>query len=200
MHLFKKTKFSSLSDAIQNPKNCKNLSLSFIDCNLKDEGDIFSKFINLKVLEIQADPTIYDLDDFELPKEIVSLKKLKKISLLNLPFKTFPEWITNIKSLKYLMIRGNEIDSIPDSICQLDNLKILRVESCRLNKLPITLNQMQNLRILGLSDTDLTDLSSELFPNNLKEINLSGRQKYELHELEKLKSAIKKTKIYPKVG
>jgi len=194
MHFFKKTKFSSLSDAIQNPKNCKKLSLLFIKHNLKDKGAIFSQFINLKVLEIQADPTIYNLDDFELPKEIASLKKLKKISLLNLPFKTFPEWITTIKSLKYLMIRGNEIDSIPDSIGQLDNLKTLRVENCRLNKLPSTLNKMQNLRILGLSDTDLTDLSSDLFPNNLTEINLSGRQKYELHELEKLKSN-KKTKI-----
>lgn len=74
------------------------------------------------------------------------------------------------------MIRGNEIDSIPDSICQLDNLKTLRVENCKLNKLPATLNQMQNLRILGLSDTELTDLNPNLFPNNLKEINLSGRQ------------------------
>lgn len=195
MHLFKKTKFLSLSDAIQNPKNCKKLSLIFIDRNLKDEGVIFSKFINLKVLEIQADPKIYDLNDFELPEEISSLKKLKKISLLNLPFKVFPEWITHIKSLKYLMIRGNEIDSIPDSICQLDNLKTLRVENCKLNKLPATLNQMQNLRILGLSDTELTDLNPNLFPNNLKEINLSGRQKYELHELEKLKSEMKKTRI-----
>jgi len=98
------------------------------------------------------------------------------------------------------MIRGNDIESIPDSICQLDNLKTLRIENCRLAKLPITLNQMQNLKILGLSDTDLTNLSSELFPNNLKETNLSSRQKYGIHELEKLKSAMKKTKIYPKVG
>lgn len=200
MHLFKKTKFSSLSDAILNPKNCKELTLQFIKYNLKDKGAIFSQFTNLRTLEIQADPAIYDLDDFELPKEIASLKKIKKISLLNLPFKTFPEWITNIKSLKHLMIRGNDIELIPDTISQLDKLKTLRIENCRLNKLPTTLNQMQNLRILGLSDTDLTYLSSELFPNNLKEINLSGRQKYGIHELEKLKRAMKKTKIYPKVG
>ncbi|KUJ50729.1 leucine-rich repeat domain-containing protein [Chryseobacterium sp. JAH] len=195
MYLFKKTKFSLLNDAIQNPKNCKKLSLIFIKHNLKHEGAIFSKLVNLKVLEIQADPIIYDLDDFELPEEIANLKKLKKISLLNLPFQTFPQWTTNIKSLKYLMIRGNKISSIPDSICQLHNLKTLRIENCKLNKLPTTLSQMQNLRILGLSDTDLIDLSPELFPNNLKEINLSGRQKYELHELENLKNTMKKTKI-----
>lgn len=195
MHFLKKTTFSSLSDAIQNPKNCEKLNLKFIEYNLKDKGSIFSQFINLKVLEIQVHPLSYNMDDFELPEEIAKLKKLKKISLLNLPFKAFPEWITHIKSLKYLMIRGNEINSIPDSICQLDNLKTLRVENCKLNKLPATLNQMQNLRILGLSDTELTDLNPNLFPSNLKEINLSGRQKYELHELEKLKNAMKKTRI-----
>lgn len=174
MYFFKKTKFSSLSEAIQNPENCKKLSLLFIEYNLKDKGAIFSQFINLKVLEIQADPSIYDLDDFELPKEIAGLKKLKTIWLLNLPFKTFPEWITGIKSLKYLMIRGNDIDTIPDSICELDNLKTLRIENCNLNKLPATLKKMQNLRNLGLCDTKLTDLSPNLFPKNLKEINLSG--------------------------
>ncbi|GAA5096467.1 hypothetical protein GCM10023210_30270 [Chryseobacterium ginsengisoli] len=195
MFLLKKTKFSSLNDAIQNPKNCKKLSLLFIEYNLKDKGAIFSQFINLKTLEIQADPSIYNLDDFELPKEIASLKKLKKIWLLNLPFRTFPEWLTQIKSLKYLMVRGNEIDSIPDSICQLNNLKTLRIENCRLDKLPTTLNQMQNLRSLGLSDTGLKDLNPNLFPKNLKEINLSGRQKYKRHDLEKLKSAMKKTRI-----
>lgn len=195
MYFFKKTKFSSLSDAIQNPKNCKKLSLRFIEYNLKDKGVVFSQFINLKTLKIQADPVIFNLTDFELPKEIAGLRKLKKIELLNLPFKTFPEWITGIKSLKYLMIRGNDIDSIPNSISQLDNLKTLRVENCRLNKLPATLNQMQNLRILGLSDTDLTDLSPHLFPEKLKEISLSGRQKYERYELEILKNAMKRTKI-----
>ncbi|WP_415328827.1 leucine-rich repeat domain-containing protein [Chryseobacterium sp. MMS23-Vi53] len=195
MYFFKKTKFSSLNEAIQNPKNCKKLSLRFIEYNLKDKGAIFSQFINLNVLEIQADPSIYDLDDFELPKEIAGLKKLNKIWLLNLPFKTFPEWITNIKSLKYLMIRGNDIDSIPDSICQLDNLKTLRVENCKLNKLPSTLNQMQSLKSLGLSDTDLTDLNPNLFPKNLEELNLSGSRKFEDDDLENLKKAMRRTKI-----
>lgn len=195
MHLFKKTKFSSLSDAILNPKNCKKLTLQFIKYNLKDKGAVFSQFTNLRTLEIQADPTIYDLDDFELPKEIASLKKLKKISLLNLPFKTFPEWITNIKSLKYLMIRGNDIELIPDTISQLDKLKTLRIENCRLNELPKTLNQMLNLRHLGLSDTKLTYLNPDLFPKNLKEINLSGSRRYKDDDLENLKKAMKRIKI-----
>ncbi|AZA52029.1 leucine-rich repeat domain-containing protein [Chryseobacterium sp. G0201] len=195
MRFFKKTKFLALSDAIQNPKDCKKLSLIFIEYNLKDKGAIFSHFINLRTLEIQADPSIYNLDDFELPEEIASLKKLKKISLLNLPFKTFPEWLTQIKSLKYLMVRGNDIDSIPDSICQLENLKTLRIENCKLNKLPSTLNQMQNLRSLGLCSTELTDLNPDLFPKNLKEISLSGSRKFDDDDLESLKKAMRRTKI-----
>ncbi|KQT23905.1 hypothetical protein ASG22_07720 [Chryseobacterium sp. Leaf405] len=195
MRLFKKTKFSSLNDAIQYPKDCKKLSLIFIEYNLKDKGNIFSQFINLKVLEIQAHPSIYNLDDFELPEEIAGLKKLKKIWLLNLPFKTFPEWIVSMKSLKYLMIRGNDIDTIPDSICELDNLKTLRIENCNLNKLPSTLNKMQNLISLGLSDTKLTDLHPNLFPNNLKEINLAGTRRFKDDDLEHLKKVMRRTKI-----
>jgi Leucine-rich repeat (LRR) protein len=194
MFFLKKTKFSSLSDAIQNPKNCKKLSLIFIEHNLKDKGAIFSQFINLRTLEIQAHPSIYNLDDFELPEEIAGLKKLKKISLLNLPFKTFPEWLTQIKSLKYLMVRGNDIDSIPDTIVQLNNLKTLRIENCELKKLPKTLNQMSSLRFLGLCSTKLIDLNPDLFPNNLKEISLSG-SKFDDDDLENLKKAMKRTKI-----
>jgi Leucine-rich repeat (LRR) protein len=195
MLFFKKTKFSSLSDAIQNPKNCKRLHLQFIEYNLKDKGAIFSQFINLRTLEIQAHPSIYNLDDFELPEEIANLKKLKKIGLLNLPFKTFPEWLTQIKSLKYLMVRGNDIDSIPDTIVQLDKLKTLRIENCELNKLPKTLNQMLNLRFLGLCSTKLTDLNPNLFPKNLKEINLSGPRRFKDDDFENLKKAMKRTKI-----
>lgn len=196
MLFFKKTKFLSLSEAMQNPKNCKKLSLLFIEYNLKDKGAIFSQFINLRTLEIQAHPFIYNLDDFELPKEIAELKKLKKISLLNLPLKVFPEWLTRIKSLQYLMIRGNDIDTVPETISQLDQLKTLRIENCELNKLPKTLNQMLNLKYLGLSETKLTDLNPDLFPKNLKEINLSGSRRYKDDDFENLKRALKKSKIY----
>ncbi len=194
MLFFKKTQFLSLNDAIQNPKNCKKLRLLLIECNLKDKGAIFSQFTNLRILEIQADPSIYNLDDFELPKEIAELKKLKKIWLLNLPFKTFPEWLTQIKSLQYLMIRGNNIDTIPDTISQLEKLKTLRIENCKLNKLPKTLKQMSNLRHLGLSDTKLTNLDPDLFPKNLNEINLSGSRRYKDEDLANLKKVMRKTK------
>lgn len=195
MYSFRKNKFSSLSKALENPKNCEELKLQFIEYNLKNKSAIFSQFVNLRTLEIQADPSIYNLDDFELPKEIAELKKLKKISLLNLPLKVFPEWLTGIKSLQYLMIRGNDIDTIPETISKLDKLKTLRIENCELNKLPKTLNQMSNLRHLGLSDTKLTDLDPDLFPKNLKEINLSGSRRYKDDDFENLKRIMKRTKI-----
>ncbi|MCV2484920.1 hypothetical protein OD917_08305 [Flavobacterium sp. SH_e] len=197
MYFFRKTKFSSLAEASKKPKNCIKLSLHFYDQNLKDKGEIFSKFVNLEVLEMQADPSIYYLDDFEIPSEIRNLKKLKKISVLNFPLKFFPEWIFEIKSLQYLMLRGTDITEIPDSIYRLEKLKTLRVENCKLNRIPKTLNQMKNLKILGLSDTVLTDFSISLFPQNLKEINFSGTGVYKKEDLEHLKAKMPRTRIYP---
>ncbi|MFC0780745.1 leucine-rich repeat domain-containing protein [Flavobacterium sp. HJSW_4] len=197
MNIFRKTKFSSLIEASKNPKNCKKLTLRFYDENLKNKGEIFSEFINLEVLEMQADPSIYHLDDFEFPAEIGNLKKLKKVWFLNFPLKTFPEWISKLKSLQYLMVRGNDIEIIPDSISQLEKLKTLRIENCPLSKIPKTLHQMQNLQVLGLSDTKLTDLNPNLFPKHLKEINFSGTGIYNKEDLEYLKTKMAKTKIYP---
>jgi Leucine-rich repeat (LRR) protein len=197
MILFKKSKFSSLIEASKNPENCIELQLLSYDQNLKYQGEIFSKFVNLKVLKIQADTSIYYLDDFELPNEIAGLKKLKKISVLNCPIQVFPEWITNIKSLEFLMLRGTDLVSIPDSIFQLTKLKTLRIENCSLNKLPSTLYQLQNLKTLGLTDTKLTNLDWNLFPSNLKEINFSGTGIYKREDLINLKNKIKKTRILP---
>ncbi|KFF02896.1 leucine-rich repeat domain-containing protein [Flavobacterium reichenbachii] len=197
MNLFRKTEFSSLTEASKSPKNCRKLILTFYDQNLKDQGEIFSKFINLEVLEMQADPSIYYLDDFEFPAEIGRLKKIKKISFLNFPLKIIPEWIFDLESLEYLTIRGNDIETIPDSISRLEKLKTLRIENCPLNKIPNTLNQMKSLQILGFSDTKITDLSWNLFPCNLKEINFSGSGKYQKEDLEYLKTKMVNTIIYP---
>lgn len=197
MYIFRKTKFSSLEKALKRPKNCKKLTLICYDQNLKDKGEIFSQFVNLEILELQADPSIYYLDDFEIPAEIGNLKKLKKISVLNFPVKTFPEWILEIKSLQYLMLRGTDITEIPDSIFRLEKLKTLRIENCKLSKTPKTLSQMKNLKILGLSDTVLTDFSPSLFPPNLKEISFSGAGIYKKEDLEYLKAKMPRTRIYP---
>ncbi|MFD2943014.1 leucine-rich repeat domain-containing protein [Flavobacterium notoginsengisoli] len=186
-----------MDEALKNPENCKKLSLMSYNQNLKDKGEIFSKFINLEILEIQAETSIYYLDDFELPAVIGNLKKLKKISVLNFPLKTFPEWIFEIESLQYLMLRGTDITEIPDLISRLKKLKTLRIENCPLNKIPRTLSLLKNLKILGLSDTRLTNLTWNLFPSNLKEINFCGTGIYKKEDLEYLKTKLPKTKIFP---
>jgi len=197
MNIFRKTKFTSLIEASIKPESCKKLSLIFYDYSLKDKGEIFSQFINLEVLEIQTSVSTYYLNDFELPAEIGNLKKLKKISVLNFPLKTFPEWIFNIESLEYLMLRGNDIVTIPESISRLEKLKTLKIESCPLSKIPKTLNQLKNLKFLGLCDTRLTDLNYNLFPYNLKEIYFNGTGIYKDEDLELLKTKMPKTRIYP---
>ena len=56
---------------------------------------------------------------------------------------------------------------------------------------------MKGLEILGLAETKLKDLSWNLFPCNLKEINFGGTGKYKKEDLKYLKMKMTKTKIYP---
>lgn len=172
MKLFTKTKFESLSEAIERPNNCTTLTLLFIKDNLKDSGHSFIQLKNLKKLSIQGDPSIYYDYGFKLPKEIGQLKKLHTLSLLNLPITTFPDWILNLENLRYLMVRGTDINILPGSISRLNFLQTLRIENCPLKVLPEELNQLVNLKTLGLCDTDIEEIDSRTVPLSWK-INLA---------------------------
>jgi hypothetical protein len=198
MRLFRQHKFSDLKSALIHSEDCEILNLMFIDFNPKDLGFDFLRLKNLKELYIQAHPSIYELQDFDLPIEIGQLSNLKVLSLLNLPLKTFPIWATKLHKLEYLMVRGTDLTTIPSSVSELKNLKTLRIENCPLNKLPIALRQMDKLRHLGFCDTRLTYLGEELFPTNLKTLDFSGTSCYDIRDLEKLSTIMTKTKILPK--
>lgn len=198
MMFFKRKKFSALIPAVEHADSCEKLELLFIDHNLKEHGPDFLKLKNLKQLSIQAHPAIYDMPDFALPAEIGRLKKLTSLSILNLPLKHYPDWISTLTELEYLMLRGTDITTIPESISRLKKLKILRIENCPLEKLPSALSRMTGLKKLGLCDTRLTDLNAGLFPGNLRELNYSGTGCYDPSDLEKLRMALKKVKVFPR--
>jgi hypothetical protein len=169
-----KSQFDSLNDAIKNPGRCKALKLLFIKKDLGDSGPNLAMLKNLRELFIQADPSIYDNYEFEVPPEIGELTELKKLSLLNVPFKNWPTWVFKLKHLEYLMIRGTEIDSIPCNISRLTELKTLRVENCEVTKLPSELRDLRKLKNLGLSDTKLSSIDKNDLPLGLRKINLAG--------------------------
>lgn len=137
-----KTKFESLDDAVKKPTRCKTLNL-FIKKDFKDSGPSLKKLRNLRKLYIQGDFSIYYDYEFILPQEIGDLKELKKLSLLNLPIKIFPDWVFQLNKLEYLMIRGTDISSIPEKIALLNQLTTLRVENCQLSSLPPEISKLK---------------------------------------------------------
>lgn len=179
MRFTTRTKFDSLIEALSAPTDCRVLNLLFIKENLKHLGQSFKKLENLEELFIQGDISIWSDNEFELPDEIGQLKKIEKLTLLNLPIKDFPHWTLNLKRLKYLMIRGTDINILPSSINQLSELTTLRIENCPLTALPTELKEMKKLKELGLSDTMLTKIDKENLPTSLKKINLAGTQLFD---------------------
>jgi hypothetical protein len=169
-----KSKYDSLDDAVKNPGRCKTLNLLFVKKELGDYGSRLALLTNLRELFIQADPSIYDNYEFTVPPEIGELTELKKLSFLNVPFRTWPTWVFKLRYLEYLMIRGNEINFIPRDISSLTELKTLRVENCELTMLPPELRDLRKLENLGLSDTKLTSIDKGDLPLGLRKINLAG--------------------------
>ena len=169
-----KSKFDSLDDAVKNPGRCKTLNLLFTGKDLGDCGPSLALLKNLRELFIQADPGIYDNYEITVPPEIGELTELKKLSFLNVPFRTWPTWLFKLRHLEYLMIRGTEINFIPRDITSLTELKTLRVENCELTTLPSELRDLRKLENLGLSDTRLSSIDKSVLPLGLRKISLAG--------------------------
>jgi hypothetical protein len=108
-----KSTFNSLEETTRNPGRCKKLNLLFVKMDFADAGPRLLALKNLRELFIQGDHSIFDNDEFTVPPEIGELTKLRRLSLLNVPLRTWPTWILKLRVLEYLMIRGTDIDSIP---------------------------------------------------------------------------------------
>lgn len=196
MTLFQKRKYTDINDAVAHADSCKSLSLMCAE-NLVNRGQDFLQLVHLKELHIQGDQVIYDDYSFELPTELGQLKHLQKLTLLNLPLKSFPTWIMNLSNLSSLMVRGTDVTFIPEEIKSLSKLKTLRVENCNLQILPAGLSEMRQLKYLGLCDTRLKQIKASMFPSHLKTLDFSGTGVYDLDDLQKLRLNLKRTHMRP---
>ncbi|MCV6638838.1 hypothetical protein [Candidatus Albibeggiatoa sp. nov. NOAA] len=89
-----------------------------------------------------------NLDDSKLSAisdNIISLKKLQKLSLI-----------------------GTKIEKIPDSLTQLQNLNYLDLSSTQITQLPAPLLELKNLQRLNLDSNKITQLPKEILNLNLE--------------------------------
>lgn len=157
-------------EALERADKIKSLQLFFPEYDFRNYVNELLKFQKLEVLSIQFDINY----PYKLPNEFGHLKTLKKLHILNYPFKKFPDWVFDLKKLENLMIRGNDIEEIPSSISMLTNLKHLRIENSKLQKAPIELSALTNLLSLSLVDNfDLKTFSKKSINEKLKMLALS---------------------------
>ncbi|WP_151089382.1 leucine-rich repeat domain-containing protein [Hymenobacter baengnokdamensis] len=191
--LYFATNYTDINLVLHKPQKVQRLSVQFWEGDTNSYADDFIRFKNLKELNIQ---TGLNHPSF-LPSQIGELKKLKKLSILNVPFKEFPTWIQNLVELEYLSIRGCELTEIPRFIGRLRNLKELRVENCELDSIPKELSLLDKVKYLSLADTKITYFPLENLPPNIKSLGLGGPIfGYTVDELCRLKKALPHVRIW----
>ncbi|KOS07610.1 hypothetical protein AM493_17360 [Flavobacterium akiainvivens] len=181
--------YDDMERALAVPHRVKKLQLLFPD-NLNAYADDFLKFENLTVLDIHAGLNHVPY----IPEQIASLKKLKKLSVLNLPFTKLPEWVFGMSNLEYLMLRGHEVTVLPSSVGNLQRLKILRIENCEITALPPEIKTLKNLKHLSLVHTWVRDLTLDDLPPNLTVLHIPYGTMTDA-ELDKAKTFIPSLKI-----
>jgi len=171
MNLKRFNLFKKIVDFVASPKERKVLHINRPTFDLEEKRELFTQFINLEELTIIVDAHY----QYELPKEIGQLHKLKKLHVLNFPFTEFPEWIFNLTNLEDLTIRGNSINFIPSGFNQLLKLRDLKIENTDLKSFPTDIQNLKNLKSLSLIDnSNLNEIKPEYLPSNLRTIALNG--------------------------
>ena len=111
----------------------------------------------------------------ELPPEIGTLTKLKKLNLCSNQLRFLPSTVSLLSSLKYLYIRNNKLNSLPPEFFEISSLEILDLSNNELNSLPPKIIQLSSLEILDLSQNKINNLPSEIFKlSSLISLNVSG--------------------------
>ena len=181
-------KANDINNAIRIGERLRVLELRYPKFDLSIYGDEFQKFVNIEELFIQVDVNY----KYKLPQVIGELESLKKLHILNYPFKAFPNWVFKLRNLRNLMFRGNDIQNIPTQISELINLKHLRLENTKLLSISDCLLSLGNLESLSLVDNfELKDISSIKLPSGLKMIALTPST-ITKEQIENLKTKNKK--------
>ncbi|MFW6019632.1 MAG: leucine-rich repeat domain-containing protein [Bacteroidales bacterium] len=144
-HNKKNKKYTTLNNALANPKSAEKLIL-----HGKDIDSLPAKIGTL----INLQHLILDGNNLKtLPNEIGNLEKLKYLSLKFNDLEKLPQSIGNLTQLRELDLSNNKLTQIPESIGDLKNLRYLTIGKNNLHHLPYRLVECRNLRELDIANS-----------------------------------------------
>lgn len=115
--------------------------------------------------EQPEDPTKRDLAGQGLvavPREVLQLRALKTLNLMNNSLASLPMEIGNLTQLEVLGLKSNHLTTLPDSIGNLTKLVALYVTDNQLTSLPASIGRLTKLRKLQASFNSLQSLPAEM--------------------------------------
>ena len=104
----------------------------------------------------------------EIIDNIDNIDIIEELNLSNKKIGYIPKEIVNLKKLKRLICNNNNLKSLPVEIIMLDNLVELKLWKNQLKFLPEQIGTMKSLSILTLSSNSLSSLPSSIV--NLKQL------------------------------
>ncbi|KAL9986027.1 hypothetical protein ACROYT_G000081 [Oculina patagonica] len=113
----------------------------------------------------------------ELPEELLTLSKIKKLYLKRNVLKKLPADIWKLGNLIELYLHSNELRQLPDGIGKLVSLEKLNVCNNFLKNLTPAISQLKSLTSLHLANNQLTRLPKELGNlTNLRNLNVTNNK------------------------
>ena len=114
--------------------------------------------INLSAL---VDLSLSDIDMAKLPPDLLKLKQLRRISIVNCKLLSFPSELRELENLEELTITSAGFSKLPASLKTWEKLNYLSISNCAevriVNGLP------PNLKYLNISGTNLWDIPEAVY-------------------------------------
>jgi uncharacterized protein YwqG len=96
------------------------------------------------------------------PPEILEMKNLETLFLVQNLFEKLPDAITTLKSLKVLNVSRTPLKALPPQIGQLKHLETLIAEACELTSIPDSIGDLPALKHLNLNYNSLATLPESI--------------------------------------
>lgn len=137
-----------------------------------------SNFTGMELLDLSGVESLTltrcDLTDGVLPKFVVAMSGLKRLTVEYCGLMSIPESIAACVSLRELSLRGNQLSTLPSAMTAMERLNLLDLSDNHFYGIPSELQQMNQLIHLDLSENNIGSLDGIEGPNQLDTLNLSG--------------------------